>query len=558
MNIGTEYNSGIKIFKKTMNYKKINLRKNFQLMDDPAFHLNRTLKAYINNRLNKNSSTEIIDNLKNSVDLSKFNNSFNKAKTLSNIINTKKILSKNKINKLKKSNHSSKSRKKFFKSHSSNKFNISQYFHIYNNKRPNIANKINKNKILKKNSNNSQKFIRYSGSTAFSNNDTNQILDKNNNNNNSINPYNNNQILSNHSTLDINIIKSPIVGQTTSKKTKFSNQFFTKSTDYKNIHSNLTNSKINKHSNISLVKNRQNLIKYYSNNILINNNKNLDTTNKIDNNNKYFKVNNINKEKVFPTDNSSNIRNSYTFQNKSINTPKKVLDNTINISNLNKNKNISLYNNNLENNNHIENNSNTDNNNEYLKKIEMLENENKILKNEINDSKNKLSLLESKINELIMGKNSIEKVDCPKPTPYVKKYSLESKDNVTLLPLEINNNKEMENVKNKKEETYNIEIKEKKPLNKMQKNIENLSIKIKTNKSKLGQLSNSKSTFLTKEINSNDTSNKINVNKYSKNSKNIIILRKDKNKTCKKVDNVKNSEDKNKKEYKYLIKENKK
>ena len=241
MNIGTGYNSGTKILTKDVKYKKISLKKNLKIIDDPAFHLNRTLKAYINNRLNKNSSTEVIDNLKNSVELSKCNNSFNRAQTLSNIMNKKKFLSKSKTNKLKKLSQSSKSRKKFFKSNSSNKFNISNYFSLYNNKRPNISNKINnKDKILKKNLNNSQKNIRHSGSTALSINDTNQILDKNNNN--CINPYNNNnQIISNHSTLDINNIKSTIVGQTTSKKTKFSNQYFTKSINDKNKYSNLTN-----------------------------------------------------------------------------------------------------------------------------------------------------------------------------------------------------------------------------------------------------------------------------------------------------------------------------
>ena len=59
-------------------------------------------------------------------------------------------------------------------------------------------------------------------------------------------------------------------------------------------------------------------------------------------------------------------------------------------------------------------------------KIEKLENENKLLKNEINDSNYKLRLLEEKINKLILlGKSSIsiDKEECPQPTPYVKKYS---------------------------------------------------------------------------------------------------------------------------------------
>ena len=74
------------------------------------------------------------------------------------------------------------------------------------------------------------------------------------------------------------------------------------------------------------------------------------------------------------------------------------------------------------------NNLNTKNDNSfiYIQKIEKLENENKLLKNEINDSNYKLKLLEEKINKLLLlGKSSIpkDKEECPKPTPYVKKYS---------------------------------------------------------------------------------------------------------------------------------------
>ena len=70
-------------------------------------------------------------------------------------------------------------------------------------------------------------------------------------------------------------------------------------------------------------------------------------------------------------------------------------------------------------------NTKNDNSFEYIKKIERLENENKFLKNEINDSKYKLQLLEDKINKLLLGKNTnlMDKEECPQPTPYVKKYS---------------------------------------------------------------------------------------------------------------------------------------
>ena len=534
MNIGNNLNSGTKIIKKKMKHKKISIKKNLQILDDPAFHLNRTLKEYINNRLNKNSSTEIIDNLKSSEEISKINKSYNRAQSLSNIINKKKFFSKNKINKFKKPSYSSKSRKKLTKSNSSNKFNLSQYILFYKNSRTNITNKINKNKILKKNSNNSQKYIRYSGSTAFSISDTNQILDKNNSiipyNNNNFN-NNNNQVLSNHSSLDINIMKSPL-GQTTSKKTKFSNQFFFKNINNKYKYSNLTNSKIHKSININLIKNKQNLINYYSNDLSINN-KNIDTNS--DNNIKFFKINNINNYKnLHKNKNNNNIRNSYTRANDN-NSPKKLFNNIINISKINKNNNISS--NNVNSNNNKENNNNfceKKENNEYLKKIEMLENENKLLKTEINDSKNKLLLLENKINELIIGKNSIEKEQCPQPTAYVKKYSLETINNLNQFPLIINDNKEMKVKKilnNKNEEINKSKSKEKNYLNKIQKNIEHISIKIKTQKSKLAHLNTSKSNFLTKEKNSIDTPTKINVNKYSRN---IVQNKNENRKTCKK------------------------
>ena len=75
MNILNECSrSGVKIAKKKINFKKLNLKKNFQIMDDPAFHLNRTLKTYINNRLN-NNATEKIEISKNPNDLSKSKNS---------------------------------------------------------------------------------------------------------------------------------------------------------------------------------------------------------------------------------------------------------------------------------------------------------------------------------------------------------------------------------------------------------------------------------------------------------------------------------------------------
>ena len=272
MNNENEYShSGNKLNKRNTKYKKLNIKKNLRIMDDPAFHLNRTLKAYINNKLNKNNSTDNIK-VKNSgeikisnefLNFTKYNvnNSFNRVKTVSNIINKKHFFSNKKINKLKK--HSSKSRKKLMKSISTNKFNLSNYILFYNKSINN--DNVNKDKILKKNSNNSQKCKRYSGSTALSINDTNQLQEKNN----SILPYNNNnnQLLSNHSTLDFNNLKSSNVGQTTSKKNRFSSQYYQNLND-RNKHSNYSNAKNKKHNykNINLIKNRQNLTKNYINN----------------------------------------------------------------------------------------------------------------------------------------------------------------------------------------------------------------------------------------------------------------------------------------------------
>ena len=546
MNIGNDNSySGKKINKKKANYKKLSVKKNLKIMNDPAFHLNRTLKAYINYKLNINATTEKIETLKNSVEIIKtqnHNNSFNGAKTLSNIINKKKLFSKKKINKLMSPSHYSK-KKKLLKSNSSNKLNLSNYYiNFYNNGSININTKINnnKNKILKKNSNNSQKYIRYSGSTALSNNDTNQILDKNN----SIFPYNNNnniQILTNHSTLVINSLKTPVVGQTTSKKNKFSAQYFPQNVNDNNKFSNLTNIKNNKFKNYNLIKNRLNLIKNYPKNLIINDklkNQNINSKviNKTDNNIKYLKINEIYKEtnQNFHNINDNDSKYSYTISNinNNGNTPKKMLnDNNINISNINNNNEDNSNLNSITN--KIENEIKKECDNKYLKKIEMLENENKLLKGEINDSNNRLLLLENKINELLLGKNSIEKEECPQPTPYVKKYSLETIQNLNQSPLTINTNSEIDNKNVLKE--IKKESKEKIFLNKNQKNKPE-SIKINMNYSKLLHINTSKPNFLIKERKNVDTPTKINVNKFSKN---LGIKKKDKKKFCKKINNQK-------------------
>ena len=234
MNLRNDYStSGKKMFKRKANYSKLSFKKGIKVIgDDPAFHLNRTLKQYINNKLSKNISGEnnntnldskIINNLSSFVPKFKDNNNcLSRSNTVADIIKKRKLFSFKKNSKLKKINYSSKSKsssgKKMIKSLSSNKYNLnlSHYKVIINRKNINLnLNKINKNQILKKNSNNStQKYIRYSGSTALSNNDTNQLLEKNSAifpyNNYSNNYNNNNILLSNNSTLEINNLKKLI------------------------------------------------------------------------------------------------------------------------------------------------------------------------------------------------------------------------------------------------------------------------------------------------------------------------------------------------------------
>ena len=95
MNIRNDFiNSGKKIIHKKGNYTKLNLKRNLKTLDDPAFHLNRTLKQYINYKLNKNSCEKNIRETKNSNNLSKFkenNKSFSRCQTVSNIVKSKKV-----------------------------------------------------------------------------------------------------------------------------------------------------------------------------------------------------------------------------------------------------------------------------------------------------------------------------------------------------------------------------------------------------------------------------------------------------------------------------------
>lgn len=102
-----------------------------------------------------------------------------------------------------------------------------------------------------------------------------------------------------------------------------------------------------------------------------------------------------------------------TFNNDNSNINNIYLNNIQNVNNINNINNIS----------HKQENLSNKNKEKYYSKIVLLENENKILKDEIKESKNRISALENKIEELLDDKNSKENSVCPQPTPYVVKYS---------------------------------------------------------------------------------------------------------------------------------------
>ena len=414
--------SNEKITIKRKQFLKVNISKNLHLMNLPEFHINRTIKAYINNKLNKTNlfqnSTEknfpqkkIKSKSKSKTKIN--NNNIKRINTMTNILKKKKYFSRKKPNKIKAS-LTPKLDKKINKSKSKPKFNISNYILNYRKKSNNKKGK----KYLNKSE---QKFNRNAKSTTLSNNETNKIMNK------TTSIFNqDNQIISNHSTLDFNNGKKQSLNVlTTSKKSKFNNQFFP---EEKRI--NIKFSKINKY------KNKNNQIKdIILNKKNINNRININIDNSFSK--KSFNINpdkneNMNLNYINNTENNiiytKSESNHIYFHD--CNISDKTLSKFNNISNNNSQSiEIKLNNSNqkLKGNNNVINNfqAKSDNNLEYIKKIEKLENENKLLKNEINDSKHKLQILEDKINKLLLGKNSItmEKEDCPQPTPYVKKYS---------------------------------------------------------------------------------------------------------------------------------------
>ena len=108
----TKDNKSLKSLKKQNS--RNNIKKNLNLMNDPAFHLNKTLKEYISKKLNKNNSSEknsqsknfkkaIENKMQNGLNnfIQKVNglyNNFSRIKTMSNILspnnNRKKNISK--------------------------------------------------------------------------------------------------------------------------------------------------------------------------------------------------------------------------------------------------------------------------------------------------------------------------------------------------------------------------------------------------------------------------------------------------------------------------------
>ena len=408
---------------------KVNISKNLHLMNLPEFHLNRTIKAYINKKLNSktNNSVNKKNITENNISIIKIQSKMKQRNHNSNLThnNTMNILKPKKIN-INKNSHKAKvsftpkSLKKIYKSKSKPKFNISNYILILkkNNKNQRLNNKFKKKYL----NDSEQLYHKYTGFFSFNNNPKNKIIDKSP----SIS-HQENQIISNSSSLEFNNRKKPCgYGHTTSKKSKFNKQFlgnetkfnikFSKLSKLKNKGNEIKNIIMNKKSinnkiNINLdnnfIEKSFNIINSEKNDNMnlnyINNTENNIIYNKTESNHIYFHDCNISDKTLSKIDNIS------TTNNKTIDINMNITDNKIKDDNTINNLNTKM-----------------DNSFVYMQKIEKLENENKLLKNEINDSNYKLRLLEEKINKLILlGKSSIsiDKEECPQPTPYVKKYS---------------------------------------------------------------------------------------------------------------------------------------
>ena len=151
-------------------------------------------------------------------------------------------------------------------------------------------------------------------------------------------------------------------------------------------------------------------------------------------------------------------------------------DNNNNFNNDNNNKNINNSIINIKNNQDDLTSNNKSNKKEYASKLEILETENIILKNEIRESKCLISLLENRIEELLDDKNSKEDKECPQPTPYVIKYTkdiIAVKKSSNEPKIKENTYEKFYNIRNKKIKEYSkVETKETEISNKLIKNEE--------------------------------------------------------------------------------------
>ena len=390
-------------------YSKINIKRNLKLMNDPAFHQNKTLKEYISNKLNKNISTEknIVlkgineanaeNHLANDSKLNEYKKIIKRIKEISELMNKNKNTFKKRKIKIKNisSNSKSKTNKMMTKankiirrSNTKKNFSLTQYNFNYNNKSSKYKNKIYYNQKL--NINNISPGIHNRSNTLNNNDNINrQLFDKRN-----IFYYSNNKCVNNRLTIDTNL-KS--FDNNSKKQNILINKFDSINTNINERYNDFTNASDNNIKTHKNNKNNDNADKKNINNlknnsvIIINTN----ITNKTDNNTKYY--NDFYK--------ISNTNDNLNLSDKMINSY----------------KNFEIKNNKFE-----AENIKKDNSIEYLKKIEMLENENKLLKGEISESKNRLIVLENKIGKLLGEKFIIEKEECPQPMPYVKKYSAQT------------------------------------------------------------------------------------------------------------------------------------
>ena len=343
-----------KIVIKRKAYSKANISKNLHLMNLPEFHLNRTIKAYINEKLskancslnNQNLTENIIPVLKiqSKCKQRNHNNNLTRINTM-NIIKPKKIFI-NKHSYKSKESFSPKSIKKIYKSKSKSKFNISKYVLILkkNNKNQRINNKLKKKYL----NDSEQKYHKYSGLISINNNPYNKLIDKT-----SSISHQENQILSNCSSLEFNNRKKPCgYGHTTSKKSKFNKQILgkekkinikfsklnklrNKSNEIKNIIINKKsiNNKININLDNSFIRKSFNIINSGKNDNInlnyINNTENNIIYNKTESNHIYFHDCNISDKTISKIDNISTTNNKTIDINMNITDNKIKDDNTI-------------------------------------------------------------------------------------------------------------------------------------------------------------------------------------------------------------------------------------